>query len=372
MRSITGSLPAELMAHIGGDTVAKAEAFPIGNFRSLVEHIARLSYMNKDHLLFFRGQSRDFRNKANSSTIYPSLYRGERVTRDQLDLGVSLLESAAARLCDLFENEGIEGHRDVRRRRYIQWSILQHYEVCATPLLDLTHSLRVACSFAFHNIDDVNPYVFVFGLPYVTNRISINSEHDLVNVRLLSICPPEALRPFFQEGYLAGTDEILLNFDSKNELDFNNRLIAKFQLSGGRQEFWRGGFRPYPKKVLFPGSDRILELCKGLKEEVGTGITAGRVGSFLEQWTQLEARVMEAARDASPSVKVYSLRTALDVLRRREMADPEILNRIDMLRRVRNEVVHRPSRVDASSVARSTVEMKNLLKNIRIVPQWNS
>ena len=114
----------------------------------------------------------------------------------------------------------------MRRRKYVQWSILQHYEVCATPLLDLTHSLLVACSFAFLS-GASEPLVLVFGLPFFTNRISINSEHDLVNVRLLSICPPEALRPYFQEGYLAGTDGVLAEFDSKTELDFANRLVAK-------------------------------------------------------------------------------------------------------------------------------------------------
>ena len=45
-------------------------------------------------------------------------------------------------------------------------------------------------------------FVYVFGLPYYHNRISIDSEHDLVNIRLLSIMPPEALRAYFQEGFL--------------------------------------------------------------------------------------------------------------------------------------------------------------------------
>ena len=67
------------------------------------------------------------------------------------------------------------------------------------------------------------PTSTAFGLPYITNRISVNSEQDLVNVRLLSICPPDALRPYFQEGYLAGTDEVTTDYDSKDELDFTKR-----------------------------------------------------------------------------------------------------------------------------------------------------
>lgn len=77
----------------------------------------------------------------------------------------------------------------------------------------------------------------MFGFPYLTNRISFNSEHDIVNIRLLSICPPEAYRPHFQEGYLAGTDEITDNYERKIELDFNNRLIIKFELPV-EKTFW--------------------------------------------------------------------------------------------------------------------------------------
>jgi hypothetical protein len=372
MRSITGTLTPQFEAQLNGATVARSDAFPVASFRELVEHVARLSYLNKDHLLFFRGQARDFRNKANSTTVYPTIYRGERVPREQLDLSFSVLETASVRLCDMLEREGVGSHRDVRRRRYIQWSILQHYEVCATPLLDLTHSLRVACSFAFLSKNGEDPYVFLFGLPYLTNRISVNSEHDLVNIRLLSICPPEALRPHFQEGYLAGTDEILMDFGSKSELDFNNRLIAKFRLMGGRSGFFTDGFRPYPRRVLYPPNDRILELCQRLKGDVGTGLSAGRIGSFLEQWTMLEARIMEAVRQLAQDHKVYSMRSALDLLRTRELCRPELLEQLNRLRRTRNEVVHRPSRVETADVVRATVEMRDLLIELRENPPWAS
>ncbi len=361
MRSITGHLTPELEQHGDGKPPAKCDAFPVTSFRQLVEHVARLSYLNKDHLLFFRGQASDFRNKAGASTVYPTIYRGERVSREQLDLSFSVLESAASRLCDALRVEQVVGYRDVKRRRYIQWSILQHYEVCATPLLDLTHSLRVACSFAFLSSRSEAPYVLVFGLPYVTNRISVNSEHDLVNIRLLSICPPQALRPYFQEGYLTGTDEVLMDFDSKNELDFNNRLIAKFQLMGGSGSFWGGGFRPFPREVLYPSNDRMLGICEQLKKDLGTGVSAGRIGSFLEKWTVLESRIMQAARNVSKLGKVHSLRSAIDVLRQSESVAPMLIERLNNLRQIRNEVVHRPEKVTAEEVAIATAELHELV-----------
>lgn len=278
MRSIR-CVPTETMREVIGDEpIARAEAVPIASFAKLVHEVANLSYLNKDHLLFFRGQALDHRNKAGSSTLYPSIYRGERVTREQLDLAVSILKTSSARLCALFEAERLTGHGDVRRRRYVQWSILQHYEVCATPLLDLTHSLLVACSFAFLSAEQEDPIIFVLGLPYITNRISINSEHDVVNVRLLSICPPEALRPYFQEGYVAGTDDVLDNFDSKTELDFNSRLLAKFRLTGKRGSFWPSGVRPYKREVLFPSNDPVQELCMRIGKEVEIGDSPGLLG----------------------------------------------------------------------------------------------
>ena len=115
----------------------------------------------------------------------------------------------------------------VKRKKNIQWSILQHYRVCFTPFFDFTQSIRSACSFAQINEDNNEGYIFVFGLPYVTNRISINSEHDIVNVRLLSIFPPDELRPYFQDGYLAGTEDLTTEYESKTELDFKKLTNCK-------------------------------------------------------------------------------------------------------------------------------------------------
>lgn len=80
-------------------------------------------------------------------------------------------------------------------------------------------------------------------MPYYINRISYNSEQDLVNIRLLSISPPKALRPYFQEGFLVGTEDITYNYgNDKDELDLNNRLIAKFKIPNNT-EFWGSEFK---------------------------------------------------------------------------------------------------------------------------------
>jgi uncharacterized protein YutE (UPF0331/DUF86 family) len=367
MRKITGTLTTELEKKLGNQQVAKAKALSVSSFRELMNLVSQLSYLNKDYLLFYPGQSSDFLNKNGSSTLYPSIYRGDRLSQDELRLRFRLLTSASRRLCQTLQEENIQGWQDVKRRKYIQWSILQHYEVCQTPLLDLTHSLRVACSFALLTAEKADPCVYVFGLPYITNRISINSEHDIVNVRLLSICPPDALRPYYQEGYLAGTDEITLDYESKDELDFNNRLIAKFCISQNKS-FWGKGFDLVPESVLFPKNDRFKDICSAIRVEVETdGTEPVNIGKFLQEWIDLENIIMSAARKYQE--RVFSFREATLVLHRKELLSQELQKQLDELRNLRNSAVHEPNRLetrDLTDAYQQLIKIKDEIRALKI------
>ena len=264
MREINGKLPQELLNDPDPGAIYKAPAHAVKTYRELMELAAKLAYSNKDHLLFFRGQDNDYKNKAGSSTFYPSIYRG-RLREEELTNRFEVLDQASKKLVEAFKSEVIDGSTEIRRKKYMQWSILQHYEVCDTPLLDFTHSVRVACSFAQLKNKNSLGYVYVFGFPYLTNRISRNSEHDLVTIRLLSICPSDALRPYYQDGYLAGTEDITEDYgDDKVQLDFKRRLIAKFEIPIGG-DFWGEDLAVIPESVLYPENDQIEELCKGLR-----------------------------------------------------------------------------------------------------------
>lgn len=364
MRAIRGELTPELSAVVGGQEPAKVEAIPVPTYRRLMEHVAQLSYANKDYLLFFRGQGSDYKNKAGASSFYPSIYRGERLPREELLIRFDVLDSASRRLVDAFKREGIAGEQEVKRRKYIQWSILQHYEVCPTPLLDFTQSVRVACSFANLDANGEEPYVFAFGLPYITNRISVNSEHDLVNVRLLSICPPDALRPFFQEGYLAGTDEVTTDYSSKDELDFTRRLVAKFRISRD-DSFWAGGFAPIPRAALYPDRDKMLALCVSIRDEIGTEVDSGQLGRFLQSWANLEGRLMSLARLRRE--RVFSVREAIDLLARDRILPTDLRERLDALRATRNTAVHQASDLKPGQLAAASTEIESLRSVIQSV-----
>jgi hypothetical protein len=202
----------------------------------------------------------------------------------------------------------------------------------------------------------------VFGLPFITNRISVNSEHDIVNVRLLSICPPDALRAYFQEGYLVGTEDVTTEYSSKNELDFNNRLIAKFQI-GKSDEFWGRGFDKIPREALYPVNDKIDELCRAIQQETGGGVQATELGSFLQEWSAIESYLLSFAR--AKTEKVYSISDAIRVLQRSEDLPHDLFSKINILRKTRNSAVHKPEALNPGQLVSASVELKSIASEIK-------
>jgi hypothetical protein len=351
MREITPQLTLELERHIGDQKVPRSDPFSVDRFSQLMRHIAQLAFANKDYLLFFRGQSRDYQNRARGSTFYPSIYRGDQVPKDEIKLRFARLANAEKQLIKLSNELDSISRREVQRRRYVRWSILQHYEVCATPLLDVTHTAQVACSFAQLDNDGDGAHVFVFGLPYIGNRIAINSEHEIINVRLLSICPPDALRPYFQDGYVVGTDDVTDDYDSKTELDFSRRLIAKFAIPNS-DAFWDEGFSKVPKEVLYPVNDKMRDLCKRSVPEITPESGQTAIGNFLTAWIALETLIVQIASRSED--RIPTIVEAIKRLRRLERIDGEFERALHSLRQVRNRIVHGTSTLEPREVAHFT------------------
>jgi uncharacterized protein YutE (UPF0331/DUF86 family) len=363
MRKITPELTSELYKHFTDpNKVASGKPFKVSTFRELVEHTARLSYRNKDHMLFYRGQSGDYKNKAGSSTFYPTIYRGDYLPIRELENRFDILEGASKALVNLFEERKIDGYRDLKKRKSIQWSILQHYEVCATPFIDFTHSLRVACSFAMMDNESPTALVYAFGMPYLTNRISVNSEHDIINVRLLSICPPNALRPYFQEGYLIGTEDITTNYDSKSELDFNNRLVAKFEIPNN-PSFWGEGFHKIPKKSLYPDNDPIKLLCDEIKQFAEKELKAGDMGEFLQAWAELEELLIRHSKLVN--LKNNTVLEAMRELSKTNIISLSELYALNNVRTFRNALIHKPKHIKPKDVPYFLDSIRAILADLK-------
>jgi hypothetical protein len=251
--------------------VRESGALIVDKYSDLVKHIAYISYKNADYSLFFRAQDKDYVTKEGGSTLYPSIYRDLKNNASRyitITQRFDLLKSAEGALMREFERLRFLGRAKIDKFPEVRWAILQHYEVCQTPLLDVTHSLRVACSFALHMGQKVGrkySYVYVLGFPHINGSISYSVEEELLNVKLLSICPPRALRPHFQEGFLVGS--FPSSDKSRSEsLDVARRLIAKFRLNN--HTFEDENFTRIPQSSLYPSNDSIERICKKIKSDL--------------------------------------------------------------------------------------------------------
>lgn len=255
------------------------------SFLDLALKVAELQFRNREHVLLFRGQQVDFSDEKNGTTLRPGIFRwndspenrvpGQSILTDRFEK----LRLAGDVLMERYENDPML-NRDrreterLKRQRILRWSILQHYEICATPLLDVTHSLRIAASFASHNATG-EAFVFVLGVPNLSGAITASAEAGVQIVRLSSVCPPCAVRPHLQEGYLLGEYPEIDRYEQKahyhmHEIDFGRRLIAKFRFDP--KTFWKSD--TFPKvayKALYPPSQRdpLSTIAEEVKRTIG-------------------------------------------------------------------------------------------------------
>lgn len=251
------------------DEILKSEPRKVFTYDELVRDVAQILYRHRNLTLFFRGQSHDHRNDEGRSTLLPSIYRkGDSETKLLLKERFRQLTNCVHDLRARFAEEEIKlaGTTLINKYPEIGWSILQHYEVCRTPLLDITHSLHVACSFAFDRNNGNSGIIYVLGMPWSGDAIGYNTYEELVNIRLLSVCPPQAQRPFFQEGYLAGPFPNYRLDDTARveQFDLARRVIAKFEIPINN-EFWGEGFVKIPATKLYQGVDKVKSICSQIK-----------------------------------------------------------------------------------------------------------
>jgi len=116
----------------------------------------------------------------------------------------------------------------------------------------------IAASFASLPARDEG-FIFVLGVPNLSGGVTASNEAGVQIIRLSSACPPSAVRPHIQEGYLLGEYPELSGFEQKEfyqpyEIDFGLRLVAKFGFDP--QSFWkRDTFPMVKKRELYPPPD---------------------------------------------------------------------------------------------------------------------
>jgi hypothetical protein len=256
--------------------------FQVKSYLELAGRVAELQYRNQNYVLLFRGQSHDWKSDKGLTTLKPTIFRPlpsrDTVSDRVVERRFKTLIEGEERLAKGFQKLQKLGRQRVTRERLLRWSILQHYEVCATPLLDVTRSLRIAASFASLK-GGSEAFVFVLAVPNLSGAITANSESGLQIVRLASVCPPAAIRPHIQEGYLLGEYPEMVGLTQARhyrafEMDFGRRILAKFRFNP--HTFWDDQtFPQIPEGALYPkGRDWLEQLTAEIATKVGQSATS--------------------------------------------------------------------------------------------------
>ena len=165
---------------------------------------------------------------------------------------------------------------------------------------------------------------------------------------------------------MAGTPDVTSDFETKTELDFRNRLIAKFSIPHAKT-FWNAGFEGTPKTALYPPTDRVQELCREVIAQISEKAAAtGDIGQLLVEWAKLEEQWLPRARQLSE--KNISVREAIRFLVDRGLFSKQVASELEEVRRVRNTAAHTPGRVRGEEVERALYQLRQLGKLIQANP----
>lgn len=257
--------------------VRKEDAVEVSGFLELSMKVGELQYLNPGQVVLMRGQSEDHRNYQKNTTLKPSIFRGngnQNPTPDELVFRFQKLRQAEEILVDSYMRKDLPRKYQVARRQILRWTILQHYEICATPLLDVTSSLRIACSFASDH-DGEFGYLMAIGVPNIAGAITTSIDAELQVIRLASVTPPKAVRPHIQEGFLVGEYPEIGVYEQKQlyreyEVDFGRRLMSKFRFD--KKKFWSSPeFPRVSRTALYPDAqDPFFEVAQEVKIQLGT------------------------------------------------------------------------------------------------------
>lgn len=269
---------SDILTKVDNRAVRKSGGHQVRSYLDLAKKISTLQFKNPEFVLFFRGQTADWPNRLGHSTLKPSLFRSRIGSRDPaseqlLRSRFDRLSLAEQLLVERYGQEDRKSDLQIRRHRLLRWSIIQHYEICVTPLLDVTHSLRIAASFASIGDEDT-AILYVLAIPNISGAITASAEAGLQIVRLSSVCPPTAVRPHIQEGYLLGEYPAMTDFRQKqnyasSEIDFGRRLLAKFRFRPS--DLWSSpAFPRVSPEALYPDAhDPLIDVKSSIQKLLG-------------------------------------------------------------------------------------------------------
>jgi hypothetical protein len=175
------------------------------------------------------------------------------------------------------------------------------------------------------------------------------------------------LRPYFQDGYLAGTPDTTNDYETKSELDFTKRLIAKFAIPN-EDQFWGQGLRGLSHAELYPPEDGMKELCDQIRIDEAIldqlpATEASVLGEFVATWAGIERLILRLAQRQEE--RIVSMPQAIRSLETQGWLAPWLAEEANRIRLLRNNVVHghgfAPD-VELRRAIASLTELRNHLK----------
>lgn len=350
----------------------REKAVDVETYNDLIMEVADLSIKNPGVVLFFRGQQEIYRAKK-YATLYPSIFRNkkDKVMSDfnKLEIASNLLKGMIGDYKDGYNQNEINEIQNIELLRH---SLLQHYEICGTPLLDVSQSLKVACSFALSNNKGErvkDGYIFVLALPYVNGRITVNYDEYITNIRLLSIGTSISKRPYFQEGYMVRSIYDVFDYDTKEEYDFKNRLLAIYHIKNNKK-FW-GSEHILEKDQLYPMKDSMKEIAADITKQIDKTIISKDmdiVRGFLYQWNLLEKYIKNSSnlRNRHDGKYYNYYKDGLDTLVNQGILPNRYRGEINDIKSFRNKLVHRTEIVSDSEIVYYINEVNNIIQILKL------
>jgi len=237
------------------------------NYSELCDLVAKLAYFNRRYVLFFRGQDKEYKFKSRFPTIYPNYFRKLLMKQNPADQLKKVLDENSNKLKRKIHVRKIRFHGSfyVVGNELLRFALLQHYEICDTPLIDLTQSLYVAASFALLPPvgEDERGYregiVYVIALPRNNKIYRDDVSDNIFLTNLVGITPPQAKRPYRQEAYSVTSSNLNLELIGDiSHFDLAGRVVCKFKVNNS-DEFWNCGMNPMTREFLLPEDDKFFD-----------------------------------------------------------------------------------------------------------------
>jgi hypothetical protein len=154
---------------------------------------------------------------------------------------------------------------------------------------------------------------------------------------------------------------VTTRYEVKTELDFRNRLVAKFAIPRAKT-FWNAGFSRMHDRSLYPEDDGMATLCRAVQDQMQIEPQRGDLGQFLVEWGLLEERLLGRARQIT--ARNISGREAIQVLASKGRVPLDAAEELQAIRRVQNIAAHRPTDVDSRTVSESLGRLREVAKRL--------